>query len=343
MSQHMQIIAAQKDKFLTLNHNNNDLLNWENECVFARQQLEKNDFSLKVAGNNQSSLKAAILNVAAIGISLNPASQHAYLVPRDGAICLDISFQGLKKIATDSGAIEWAKVELVYENDSFEWNGPTSQPTHKADPFSDRGSVKGGYCIAKLPSGEFMTEVMSVDEINKIRDTSKAFKSGKGPWVNWYDEMAKKTILKRAFKQWPQTPNCKRERLEKAVSVSHESEGQAFTIDQHAEYMKLLNEQDSIGFYAMRAEVGDMVWTALYNSFEKGQKVTMKEAAKKLESEGIEAINSIAASLKEFHEVGDEYAASEALQELTEIELKLVQNVTDQETLNWISQLEKAA
>lgn len=343
MSQHMQIIAAQKDKFITLNDNNDKLLDWENECLFARQQIEKNDFSLKVANNNQGSLKAAILNVAAIGISLNPASQHAYLVPRDGAICLDISFQGLKKIATDSGAIEWAKVELVYESDTFEWNGPTTPPTHKADPFSERGNVKGGYCIAKLPSGEFMTEVMSAAEINKIRDTSKAFKNGKGPWVNWYDEMAKKTILKRAFKQWPQTPSCKRERLEKAVSVSHETEGSAFTIEQHGEYMKLLNTQDAIGFYAMRSEVGDAVWTALYNSFEKGQKTAMKEAAKKLESEGIESINSIAHSLKEYREVGDEYAAQEALQELTETELKLVQNVTDQETVEWVLQLEKAA
>lgn len=342
MSTHMQVIAAQKDKFLKLNDNNDQLLNWENECLFARQQLEKNDFSLKVAGNNQNSLKSAILNVAAIGISLNPASQHAYLVPRDGAICLDISFQGLKKIATDSGAIEWAKVELVYESDSFEWNGPTSPPTHKADPFSDRGNVKGGYCIAKLPSGEYMTEVMSVDEINKIRDTSKAYKSKKGPWVNWYDEMAKKTILKRAFKQWPQTPSAKRERLERAVSVSHETEGSVFTMEEHGRYMKLLSDQDAIGFYAMRREVNDTVWTALYNSFEKGQKTAMKEAAKQLEAEGIELINSIAISLKEYREIGDDHAANEAMEELTEKELALVQALIDPETMQWLESLEAA-
>lgn len=340
---HMQAIAEQKDRFLTLNRNNDDLLNWENECIFAKQQLEKNNFTLKVASNNVDSLKAAILNVAAIGISLNPAKQHAYLVPRDNAVCLDISFQGLKKIATDSGAIEWAKVELVYDSDEFEWAGPTSSPLHKADPFSDRGAIRGGYCIAKLPSGEYMTEVMSVEEINKIRDTSKAFKAGGGPWVNWYEEMAKKTILKRAFKQWPQTPNCKRERLEAAVSASHETEGSAFTIEQHQQYMNLLETGDAVGFYAMRSVVGDTVWTALYNSFEKGQKTAKKNEAQALEAEGIETINILSNTLRDYHQSDDQFSAIEEISQLNEVELSLVLNITDHETVNWINSLEQAA
>lgn len=251
-NQVMQIIAAQEEQFLTLNRANNELLSYEKECTFARQQLEKNDFSMKTAGSNQKSLQAAILNVAAIGISLNPAKQHAYLVPRKGAICLDISFQGLRKIATDSGAILWAKVELVYENDTFKWTGPVGAPVHEADPFSnDRGQLIGGYCLAKLPSGEYMTETMKVEEINKVRDTSKASKDG--PWVNWYDEMAKKTILKRAFKQWPQTAsnNTGRERLEAVILASHDAEGlddQSTTKPQQAERQNYSDEDFSKNF-----------------------------------------------------------------------------------------------
>ena len=93
---------------------NNFGLVFKSECLFAKQQITKESFTLDTAVNNPASLRSAILNVAAIGISLNPSLAHAYLVPRDGAICLDISYRGLVKLATDAGAIEWAKAVLVY-------------------------------------------------------------------------------------------------------------------------------------------------------------------------------------------------------------------------------------
>jgi len=320
----MQVIANQKEKFLKLNTANNDLLSFEQECIFAKQQVEKSKFSLSAAQSNPGSLQVAILNVAAIGISLNPAKQHAYLVPRAGGICLDISFQGLRKIATDSGAILWAKVELVYTNDKFTWKGPTEKPDHDADPFSERGPIKGGYCIAKLPSGEFMTEVMSVEEINKVRDTSKAAKNG--PWVNWYDEMAKKTILKRAFKQWPQSSDNVqgRDRLEAAVSASHDAEGTAYTLEEHAEYMKLFNGGNGLEFYLMRRRTSEDVWNALYNSFEKGKKVANKATADDLEKHGIACMQDYALQITDGSVSGDTSTVEELVLELSEQEMGLV-------------------
>ena len=58
-------------------------LNFEVEAGFAVQQLESNDYLLSVAMNNRQSVINAVTNVAAIGISLNPARKQAYLVPRD--------------------------------------------------------------------------------------------------------------------------------------------------------------------------------------------------------------------------------------------------------------------
>jgi len=339
MNSPIQVIADQKERFLTLNKANDDLLSFEQECIFAKQQLEKNNFSMKVAEGNPRSLQGAILSVAATGISLNSAKQHAYLVPRGGAICLDISFQGLRKIATDSGAILWAKVELVYESDKFTWKGPTHLPEHEADPFSERGNVKGGYCIAKLPSGEYMTEVMSVDEINKVRDTSKASKNG--PWVNWYDEMAKKTILKRAFKQWPQSADNVqgRDRLEAAVSASHDAEGTAYTIEEHAEYMKLFNAGNGLEFYLMRRRTSEDVWNALYNSFEKGTKVKNKAVADGLESEGIAIIQDYACQVIEGSANGDTSTIEELVSELTEQETTLLIEQLDQKEIELINSL----
>lgn len=337
----LDLIKKQEARFLEMDAANGKLLDFTQECLFARQQILKNDFTLKVASQNGNSLQAAILNVAAIGISLNPASQHAYLVPRDGAICLDISYRGLVKLATDSGAIKWAKVELVYENDTFSWNGPAEAPTHNADPFSERGAIKGGYCIAKLPDGEVLTEVMPVEEINKVRDTSKAFQKGGGPWKQWYEEMAKKTILKRAYKSWPQTPN--RKRVDLAVEALHQAEGTAYSIEQHTEFMSLLHKGEALKFYMFRLTMEDHVWIALYNSFEKGEKVKGKEKAAALEKEGISQLNDIKDTLKQAVEGDDEGSVSEVLGELDAEEHAFVMKHVPPQVREYIERHQQAA
>lgn len=57
-------------------------LTWAKESQFAIQQFQKNSFLADTARGNLSSAQNAIINVAAIGITLNPASKLAYLVPR---------------------------------------------------------------------------------------------------------------------------------------------------------------------------------------------------------------------------------------------------------------------
>lgn len=334
-------VRKQQDKFLSLNEANGRLLDFEQECLFARQQILKNDYTVKVAGENPQSLQAAILNVAAIGISLNPATAHAYLVPRDGAICLDISFRGLVALACDAGAIKWAKTELVYENDKFAWAGPSTPPIHEADPFSDRGELKGGYCLAKMPDGDYMVEVMSAEEIHKIRDTSKAYQKKSGPWINYPDEMAKKTITKRASKSWPQTGN--RLRLDRAVEVLHESEGTAFTIDQHAEYMKLIHDEDALGLYAFVSRMPEQIAFALFNSFEKGQKTAMKDKARKLEVEGARLFREYKEQLADAFTKEDPNAAEELLAEMSEANRDFILKHLPEDVVAFIHAVQEAA
>lgn len=333
------LVKKQAPKFMELDANNGNLVDFEQECLFARQQLLKNEFTLKTAAANPMSLQAAILNVAAIGISLNPAQQHAYLVPRDKQICLDISFRGLVKLATDSGAIKWAKAELVYENDKFTWNGPAKEPEHQADPFSERGAIKGGYTIAKLPDDSVLIDVMSVDEINKVRDTSKA--KNNGPWVNWYEEMAKKTLIKRAYKSWPQTEA--RVRIDKAVEILNEHEGTAYTLEQQAHYLTLLRNGDGLEFYAYRHTLPEHVWIALHNSFEKGHKVKGKEQANELEKAGVEAYNACIADLIGLANDDDSSGVQEILAELSPDAYQLVFKNLPQGVQEYIEGMEKAA
>ncbi len=211
-------IDGAKDRFLGMKEAAE--LDWQAESLFALQACSKNEYAMKTAINNPLSLKMAMANVAAIGLTLNPARGLAYLVPRDNKIILDISYRGLIQLAVQAGTIKWAKAEIVHQNDTFEYLGVDEKPKHKFDPFGDRGPMIGVYCVAKLADGSYLTEVMTLEQIEQVRKTSKA---KKGPWVNWYEEMAKKTVIKRASKTWPQISP----QFVNAVQVLNEHEGLA--------------------------------------------------------------------------------------------------------------------
>ena len=189
-------------------------LSFDREAGFAVQILGANDFAMGVATKNRQSVIDAVTNIAAIGISLNPARKQAYLVPRGGKICLDISYMGLLDLAIASGSILWGQAELVKEADAFALNGFDKPPTHVFSPFSkDRGEIVGVYIVVKTSSGDYLTTTMTIDECNDIRNRSESWKrGGNGPWKTDPGEMIKKTVIKRASKLWP-----KSDRLNQAI------------------------------------------------------------------------------------------------------------------------------
>ncbi|MBL4596912.1 MAG: recombinase RecT [Robiginitomaculum sp.] len=309
---------------------NNFNLVFKSECLFGKQQIQKNEFTLKTAENNTGSLRNAILNVAAVGVSLNPALAHAYLVPRDGSICLDISYRGLVKLATDSGAIEWAKSILVYEADEFKWRGPTEAPLHEADVFAvDRMNasdplinLKGGYCLAKLKDGSLMVDVMTAGEILEVRDSSKA---KKGPWAGkWAGEMAKKTLVKRASKSWPQS--SERERMDVAINVLNEHEGlEASKSNSGTDYLQHSPEQleefkshlkgEPLDYFLWYQTLDDLIKVSLINSFTTA-KGKGRELANNINNTGRELFMDLLADLTKACEVEDEPGAREVLDDL---------------------------
>jgi recombination protein RecT len=215
-------------------------LNYGDEEIFAMQMLTKNPFSLKIANGNPRSVQFAMINVASTGLTLNPAHGYAYLVPRDNAIVLDISYKGLIKIATDAGAIKWVRAECVHEQDDFTYYGPAKEPTIVTNPFKPRGEIVGAYCIAKTADGDILTEVMDLEALHKVRAASTAFTKGeegkRGPWESYFAEMCRKAVIKRARKTWPMSGQS--ERLDRAIEVANQAEG-GYTF----EYEELTPEQ----------------------------------------------------------------------------------------------------
>ena len=224
----MNAIANAKTKFNEINRIHN-FVNYDKEAMFAMQVIQKNDYLKKIANNNPGSLRNAVINIAAIGLSLNPAEKLAYIVPRKGEACLDISYIGLIRLATDTGSILWARAELIYENDEFVYRGATEKPEFSTPNPFDRGKLQGVYCVAKTQEGDFLSGIMSLKEVHDIRDRSEAWKAYVKDhnklcsWVTDEGEMIKKTIIKRESKTWPKTD--KSGRFDQAVQVINEHEG----------------------------------------------------------------------------------------------------------------------
>ncbi len=119
--------------------------------------------------------------------------------------------RGLLKLAYNSGQIKSLVVETVRENDHFEYE-PTRADmpiVHRIDLRRKRGEVYAVYAIAKLMEGGVLHEVMTSEDVNRIRDRSdayRAFKAGKTkstPWSTDWSEMARKTVFRRLTKYLP--------------------------------------------------------------------------------------------------------------------------------------------
>ena len=109
---------------------------------------------------------------------------------------------GLLKKLRQSGGLASISAHVVYEGDVFEYClGDDEAITHRPQLGGDAGKPIAAYAIAKMRDGSIWREVMSVEQIEKVRNVSRA--SNSGPWVSFWSEMARKTVLRRLMKRLP--------------------------------------------------------------------------------------------------------------------------------------------
>lgn len=110
---------------------------------------------------------------------------------------------GLVKKLYEAGAT-YVDSAAVYERDEFIYErGDSVRLLHRPFLGSDPGTIVAAYVVVKMSTGEIKREVMPRRDIDKIRNASKS--KDKGPWVDWFDQMAIKSVIKRAYKQLPNT------------------------------------------------------------------------------------------------------------------------------------------
>lgn len=111
---------------------------------------------------------------------------------------------GLLKKARNSGEIKDVVAEAVYEKDMFSYElGESPKITHKPYWGDDRGELKAFYAIVKTKDGGTYRKVMSKGDVDKIRNKSRA--KDNGPWVDFYEQMGVKTVIKAVLKLCPQS------------------------------------------------------------------------------------------------------------------------------------------
>lgn len=215
----------------------------QREVSFAMQAING---SAGLQKCSKESLQKAVFNIALTGLSLNPVTKLAYLIPRWSAggmqAVLEPSYQGLIRLLTDTGSIRSIYAHPVYDGDEFEVQyGTTAELIHK--PKFKSKTMTHVYAVATLSDGAKQFEVMTAEEVNEIRERSesyKAFTAGKVKSCTWesdYGEMARKTVIKRIFKYLPKSEVFNR--AAEAIAIADSD----YTIsDRQADYLVQLIE-----------------------------------------------------------------------------------------------------
>lgn len=156
------------------------------------------------------SVLMALMDASYYGLEPNPVLGHAYVIPyknnKRGGIYeaqFMAGYKGLILLSTQCGAAKAIDAELVYERDVFKEVRHLQPPfVHEPETFAeDRGKVRGVYAVAYLPNGHVQFKPLSVSDVDKYRQRSRA--SEDGPWVTDWEAMAKKTAVRRLMSLLP--------------------------------------------------------------------------------------------------------------------------------------------
>ena len=171
---------------------------------FTRMVLSAISVNPSLAQCTPQSFLGAMMAAAQLGVEPNTPLGQAYILPYKNKGKLEAQFQlgykGLIDLAYRSGEVELVQAHVVYENDEFEWEYGLDPKLARVD----RGAPVIVYAMFKTKSGGYGFEVMSIEDVRiHAAKYSKAFHSDYSPWKTAFEEMAKKTVLKRVLKYAP--------------------------------------------------------------------------------------------------------------------------------------------
>lgn len=153
------------------------------------------------------SIMRTLIEASTIGLDINSGPMaRAHMVPfynkhsGQKEASLMIGYKGLLDLGRRAG-MKNISADVVKENDEFSMEkGLHRSLIHKPLLRGDRGALLGAYAVFTYPDGEKDFEWMPIAEIEEVK---KKFAKKYGPWHDYFEQMAKKTVLRRASNYWP--------------------------------------------------------------------------------------------------------------------------------------------
>lgn len=173
---------------------------------FTRIVLSAISNNPQLAACTPQSFLGAMMAAAQMGLEPNTQLGLCYLIPYRNHGTLECQFQlgykGLIDLAYRSGDVSVIQAQIVYENDKFDYSFGLDPQLKHIPAMNDRGAATHVYAVYRTKDGGYGFEVMSMDDVRAhAQKYSKAFSNG--PWKTNFEEMAKKTVLKKLLKYAP--------------------------------------------------------------------------------------------------------------------------------------------
>lgn len=162
-----------------------------------------------------ATLFGAVIQCSQLGLEPGGTMGHAYLIPFENRkrgttdVQFIIGYRGMLDLARRSGQIISISAREVCANDKFAYRYGIDETIEHVPSEGARGPVTHVYAVAKLKDGGVQFEVLTLAQIEEIRNGSQGYKMAikydrkDTPWISHFTEMAKKTAIRRLFKYLP--------------------------------------------------------------------------------------------------------------------------------------------
>ncbi|VHA85050.1 Recombinational DNA repair protein RecT (prophage associated) [Streptococcus pyogenes] len=145
------------------------------------------------------SIYNALLDMVTQGLS--PAKTQCYFIPYGNSVKLNRSYFGTMKVVKQLSEVKDIYVKVIYEGDDFQAENTETGwkfVKHDSNWKNQDNPIEGAYCIIKKNDGEEVMTIMTKKEIDKSWGQSRNGSVQK----NFPQEMAKRTVINRAAKQF---------------------------------------------------------------------------------------------------------------------------------------------
>lgn len=174
-----------------------------NSLYYLNEETKNNKQLGSAIQANPVKFAIYLKNLITLGVDIS--QRQAYFLPYGNEITSVLDYKTLMALIKKHTNVKSIDAQLVYENEVFHVEqGKVVE--HRQNPFAskeEKGNLVGAYSVFTLDDNSKDYYFASLEEINKVKECSKSANSKFSPWNNWFDEMVKKTVIRKGMKFYP--------------------------------------------------------------------------------------------------------------------------------------------